>query len=446
MSLAMPGRPTLAGALALLLTAGCAGEPVDLPDDPSPLDPSALTEQDVRVLRQLWPLPAVPPDPTNAVADDPWAQHFGRYLFFEESFSSTGTVSCATCHDPARGWGDDLRVSNTLAPTARHAPTLVNTAYQRWQFWDGRCDSQWCQATHPFEDPAEMGGDRVSMARTVFEDPSMHEAYVDLFGELPPMDDPRFPAHARPVPADPDHPHHQAWLAMAPEDRTAVSRAFVNLAKAIAAYERQIVSRDAPFDDWARALLLGESDGRDLLSPAARRGYKHFIGDGLCITCHAGPTFSNHEFHNVGVGSRDWLDSPDEGRAEGIVRVQEDPFNGAKAFSDDPDFGREKLEYLVITPEQDGQFKTPGLRDVALHPPYNHGGHFDTLEEVVENYIVQSESPQYGHSEELIALITMTEDDIPDLVAFMDALTGAPLPDELLVPPDDPRYDAPVQD
>jgi len=426
------------GLLALL--GGCTDDPLPTADSDAG-DPTALTRQEALLLRQFWPLPAVPPDPTNAVADDPWAQHFGRYLFFEERFSSTGTVSCASCHDPELGWADGLRVSETLAPTPRHAPTIVNASYQRWQFWDGRCDTQWCQASKPFEDPREMGSDRVAVVRVVFEDPRMHEAYVDLFGELPDLDDPRFPEHARPRPGVPEDPLHQAWIDMAPEDRDAIDHAYANLSKAIAAFERQIVSRDSPFDRWAQAVLLGDADGQDAISDQAKIGYKHFVGDGLCMSCHSGPAFSNLDFHNVGLGTRDWLDNAeDTGRVQGILAVRNDRFNGVGPHSDDPEFGAIKLDHLVITPEQQGQFKTPGLRDVTLTAPYQHGGHMDTLEDVIRNYIVQAETPPQGHAEELLALITMTEQDIPAVVAFLQALEGAPLDAELLTPPDDPRY------
>lgn len=434
------GAVRLGGVLALV-TAGCGSDDLAMPTD-APMDDAGLTESDVARLRTFWPLPAVPVDPTNAVADDPWAQHFGQYLFFETSFSSTGTISCASCHDPSRGWADAQRFSNTIAPTGRHAQSILNTAYNRWQFWDGRCDTQWCQAAKPFEDAAEMGGDRVSIVRTVHDDPAMHEAYVDIFGPLPDMDDRRrFPEAARPATGERVDDLDAAWEDMLPEDRREVSRAFTNLAKAIAAFERRLVSRDSDFDRWARAMLLDDSDAdRELLSVEARRGYKHFIGDGLCIGCHTGPTFSNQEFHNVGLGSRPWLTEGDDGRVGGILKVRAEPFNGAGIYSDDPDFGAIKLDYLVITPEQEGQFKTPGLRDLPDTGPYMHGGHLDTLEEVVRNYIVQEEEPPIGHAEELIALITMEESDIPDVVAFLATLQGAPVDEALTRQPDDPRY------
>lgn len=422
-----------------LLAVGCAGGASDDTDGPAD-DPAALNESEIRLLRQFWPLPAVPPDPTNAVADDPWAQHFGRYLFFETRLSTNGEVSCASCHEPTLGWADGLRQSDTLAPTPRHAPTIVNASYQRWQFWDGRCDSQWCQATKPFEDPREMGSDRVAVVRVVYEDPAMREAYEDLFGTLPDLSDPRFPDHARPSHANPDDPLHQAWIAMPPEDRDAIDHAFANLAKAIAAFERQIVSRDSAFDRWAEAMLMGDASGTDLISDEAKIGYKHFVGDGMCMACHSGPTFSNLEFHNVGVGERPWLDPTDTGRVQGILSVREDRFNGIGPHSDDPEFGAIKLDYLVITPEQDGQFKTPGLRDVFHTPPYNHGGQFETVEDVIHNYLDQDETPPQGHAEELLKLITMDEDGIDPLVAFLHTLEGAPIDPELTGPPADPRY------
>ncbi|MFK7927772.1 MAG: cytochrome-c peroxidase [Myxococcota bacterium] len=422
--------------LALPALLGCSGG-----NDDVVLDPAELTLSEVAQLRQHWPLPAVPVDPTNNVGDDPYAQHLGQYLFFDTRFSVDDSVSCATCHDPALGWADGQRLSNTLASTGRHAPSVVNAAYNRWQFWDGRCDSLWCQAAKPFEDPVEMGGNRVRMVRQVVADVRLAEAYVDLFGELPDVSDGgRFPTDARPVPNEPEHPHNVAWRAMLPEDRDAVSVVLANLSKAIAAYERRIVSRDSRFDTFAEAKLMGLDTGSDALEPAARRGLKTFLGRGQCVACHSGPAFSNFEFHNVGLGPRDWLNPEDTGRVEGIVALADEPFSGSGVFSDDPAWAAEKLDFLVITNEQEGQFKTPGLRGVTASAPYFHGGHAETLEDVLQHYVDREEAPGQGHAEELMVLMELDDSDIPDLVAFLRSLDGAPLDATLLEAPLDPRY------
>ena len=116
-----------------------------------------------------------------------------------------------------------------MAVVNRHTPALWNVGYTRWAFWDGRCDSLWCQAIEPFESEAEMGGNRLSMLHSVLADVELSLAYVDVFGALPDASDlERFPAAARPD-ADPEHPLNLAWLAMRPEDRDIVNRFVSNI-------------------------------------------------------------------------------------------------------------------------------------------------------------------------------------------------------------------------
>jgi cytochrome c peroxidase len=426
------------GALLLAWMGACAApEPEETPQ----VDPTVLTRTDVLLLRQLWPLPAPPVDPTNAVADDPVAQHLGRFLFFDPNLSADGSVACSSCHRPDHGWAEPTRVSDTLAPTTLHAPSLVNVAYNRWHFWDGRCDTLWCQAVKPIENPIEMGHDRVSVAKYVAHDEALRAAFVDVFGDMPDLSDPeRFPAPARPIPGDSTRAEHQAWLGMTPEDRALVDGVLARIGKVIAAYESQIVSRDAPFDTFARAVLVdGDPDGAGVYTDAERRGLKLFLGRGQCVACHAGPQFSNGEFHNVGLGPRDWLDPDWRGRVDGILAVRADPFSGRGLYSDDPVAGSLKIDRLAITREQDGQAKTPGLRDIALSPPYFHGGHVDTLEAVVDHYRNQEETPSFGHAEEMLVRVDLDEADVLDLVAFLQTLTGTPLSAELAAPPASPR-------
>jgi cytochrome c peroxidase len=113
----------------------------------------------------MSPLPPLPPNPTNAFADDPRAARLGQRLFFEKRFSRNGEISCATCHDPARAFSDGLPRSQGVAEALRNAPTVLNAAHQRWLFWDGRADSLWAQALSPIENPLEMGSNRVRAAR-----------------------------------------------------------------------------------------------------------------------------------------------------------------------------------------------------------------------------------------------------------------------------------------
>lgn len=396
----------------------------------------SFTDEERAALGALASLDAPPPDPTNAAADDPDAAWLGQALFFDTALSSTGEVSCATCHDPAQGWGDGKPVAETLARGPRHTPSLWNNAWNRWFFWDGRCDSAWCQAIGPIENPGEMGGSRVDAVRHVHGDPALAAAFEAAFGSLPDLSDTaRFPAGARPIPEAPEHPAQVAWAAMADDDRAAIDAAFVDLGKAIAAYERKIQSRDSAFDAFARALVAEDPGAEDLLPVEAQRGAALFVGDGLCHVCHGGPNLSFGEFNNLGLSPQPWLPPDDVGRHRGAQAVVASPFNGVGPFSDDPEHAASKLAFLEANDEMLGQFKTPSLRSVATHPPYFHGGQAEDLEAVVRHYQTPVGTPAHGHREETLLLISLFEQDIPDLVAFLETLDGAPLDASLLGPP-----------
>ena len=186
--------------MILLLALSVACGPGNDGGDSGLEDAKAFTNSEIKRLRKHWPLPALPVDSSNAYAEDPYAQHLGQFLFYDTRFSGdSADVSCASCHDPDLGWGDGKRLSETLVQVNRHAPSLWNAGYLRWAFWDGRCDSLWCQALSPFESEAEMGGNRMAIAHTVLGDAELSAAYLDVFGEQPDFsDEERFPANARP--------------------------------------------------------------------------------------------------------------------------------------------------------------------------------------------------------------------------------------------------------
>jgi len=403
-------------------------------------DTPDFSPRELALVHSLSGLQEVPPDPTNAVADDLDAAHMGQFLFFDTRLSGNGEFSCASCHDPDLGFSDGLPVSEAIAAAGRHAPTLLNTAYNRWYFWDGRCDSLWCQAVFPIEHPAEMGGNRLAVAHLVTEDPDLSVAYASLFGDVPDLSDPvRFPANARPVPTDPDDPHNSAWNGMNEEDQQTSNHIYTNITKTIAAYERLLVRPQTPFDDYALGLETDDRILQQALSPSAKRGLKLFVSDANCHLCHMGPTFSNLEFHNIGLGPRDWLPEEDVGRYSGIERVRATLFNGEGNYSDDPLAGAEKLAFLKAGDENFfGAFKTPSLRNVALTPPYMHGGHFQTLAEVLTYYSDLDETPLWGHREETLVPLDLDEEQIGDLVSFLEHLTSQPLDEALLAAPPSP--------
>lgn len=381
-----------------------------------------------RKLESHSPLPPPPASPTNRFADDPRAAELGQRLFFDPRLSSNGAISCATCHDPELGFADGKQVFEGLGRGERHSPSLWNVAYQRWFFWDGRADSLWAQAVQPLESAIEMGGDRVAAARLIAGDPELRASYEKLFGTLP--DTSGWPEHARPSPEGELDLPGKAWLALEETARRDASRVVANLGKAFEAYERRLVRRDAPFDRY----VAGDPAA---LSPSAERGLILFMGPAGCRSCHGGPAFTDFEFHNIGMPPLGGGKPSDPARYAGVERVLRDPFNARSEFSD----AREgepvvRLDTLVPDPRNYGEYRTPSLRNVALSPPYMHQGQLATLRDVVRFYSTLEGATQVGHhQEQTLRPLNLSDTEIDDLVAFLESLTGAAPPDELLGPP-----------
>jgi cytochrome c peroxidase len=185
---------------------------------------------------------------------------------------------------------------------------------------------------------------------------------------------------------------------MEPAARDAVSRVFANMGKAIAAYERSLHHEFSRLDRYIEQLLGSDLGGPATLTPQEVRGLRLFIGKGDCVSCHNGPLFTDQQFHNTGVPPRD-ANRPDPGRAAATARVRGDELNCLGRYSDaNPDQCQE-LRFLAEGDAQlEGAFKTPGLRGVALRPPYMHAGQFASLEKVVRHY-VGAPRAAVGHSE-----------------------------------------------
>ncbi|MBT8102983.1 MAG: cytochrome-c peroxidase, partial [Gammaproteobacteria bacterium] len=149
-------------------------------------DPPAWTDAEIQVLRSLSleSLPALPPDPSNAVADNPQAAKFGERLFLDPRLSANGSISCATCHQPARQFTDGLAKGQALGTSRRNTPSIVGSAYSPWLYWDGRRDSLWAQALSPLEDPNEHGASRLQVVGFIAEDDEYRAMYETLFGEF----------------------------------------------------------------------------------------------------------------------------------------------------------------------------------------------------------------------------------------------------------------------
>ena len=404
-----------------------------------------FTQAEWARVKTFSPLPSPPPSPTNHFADDDRAAAFGQRMFFEKRFSGpisvvgpgvpgepgeTGKYSCASCHDTGRWYIDTRSQPNSVSYgagqiTKRNSPSMVNIAYYTWGGWGGAQDQFWKQGANAPESK-DLLGDRLGVAHVIFD----HYAadYNTTFGAATGTLDPslgpsgpqpsRVPAHGRPKakPTDPDG----AWEGMTDADRLHVNTIMANLGKAFEAYERRLVSGESPFD----AYVAGDTSA---ISASAKRGLKLFIGKAGCESCHQGPTFTDQKFHNTAIAQP----GNDLGQFEDVSRLFNE-FNGAGRFSDDPVAGAEKLAGIVQDESMKGRFRTKSLRQIAETGPYFHDGSVASLDEVIRHYNKGGASVGYpGTKDELLVPLNLTEGELADIVAFLQSLTGQPVPQEL---------------
>jgi cytochrome c peroxidase len=280
------------------------------------------------------------------------------------------------------------------------------------------------------ESAVEHGGTRTQYAHLI--DEFYRDEYESIFGPLPDFSDPeRFPASAGPV----DNPAARAaWDGMTQADRDAVTQVYVNMGKAIAAYERLIQPAPSRFDQYVEALLNNDKQAMQAALTADEvAGLRLFIGKAQCISCHNGPLFTNNEFHNTGVPAAQGLPA-DNGRASGVVKVLNDEFNCLSTWSDAGEKDCAELRFVTAKGAQlEGAFKTPTLRNVAETGPYMHAGQFATLAEVIQHYRIAPRAP-VGHSE--LKMIPLSPIEMSQLVAFLRTLSGGvTAPPELLQAP-----------
>jgi len=372
------------------------------------------TKAQVDELRSLSlaELEPIPRDPTNLVADDPRAVDLGRRLFFDTRLSSNGQVACSTCHQPERGFQDGAARATGVGSTTRRAMPLAGMARSPFLFWDGRKDSLWAQALGPLESPVEHGGTRAQYAKMVAA--SYASDYEQIFGGLPDLSS--VPSSATPA-ADRDAA--LAWSALSARQRDDVTRVFVNIGKAIAAWERRIEFGRSRFDRYAQAVSSGQREP-GILTDDEIAGLRLFIGRGNCTQCHNGPLFTSNEFHNTGVPPRPEL-APDRGRLSGATAVVRDEFNCWSRWSD----AREQCSELefIVTGEHtlDGAYKVPSLRNVAERAPYMDAGQFATLAAVLDHYN-RAPAAATGHSD--VHPLGLGPVELRQLEAFLRTLSG----------------------
>jgi len=317
----------------------------------------------------------------------------GEKLFNDKRFSTTGEVNCATCHDEKKVFTDSpLKVSEGIQKLTgtRNAPTVVNSVYFEKLFWDGRSPDLEDQALHPFTNPVEMG----------LED---HQPILDL------------------VRSDPEYV--EAFKRVFNKSGSAITMKEVT--QAIAAFERTKISGNSPFDRWYYG---GE---KNALTEAQKRGFDIFINQGRCVSCHVieqtQALFIDNRFHNVGVGINEIQnDVPDLAgqyiRAE-VTASEVD----VKVLTDkrSSELGRFAVTHLF---DDLGAFKTSTLRNIALTAPYMHDGSLETLRDVVVHYnnggVTNEGDPVNDFLSGGIRPLNLTDEQIDDLVAFMEALTS----------------------
>ena len=432
----------IAGSVGLL--AGCTGQCGDKSCE--------FSQSEWTLLQSFSPLPDPALDPTNHLTQPDKADQaaaLGQKLFFETRYSGalkvastlgavgdTGKVACVSCHTSTEFFVDTRSVPNNLSVgvtwTTRNAPVLVNVVYYKWHGWAGKQDSLWQQAGLSPETGSNTAGDRCGYAHMLWT--YYHDEYNALFPEtpLPEALDPasaeaaRFPAKCKPKAnaAAADGP----WEKMTADDRFAVLQVMANQGKAVATYESRLLSRNAPFDRF----VAGEDDA---ISADAKQGLRLFVGKAACTDCHNGPFFTDQKFHNLGV-PQTGPNAPatDQGHFEDVAELLKHPLNSMSPYSDAP------VGWLDGLQPQDsdlGKFRTATLRCIAETAPYMHDGAFATLHDVIDFYNRGGGDTGLfaGEKDARMAPLLLSEREIEQLVAFLQTLTGEPVPPALTVNP-----------
>ncbi|MDY6944370.1 MAG: cytochrome c peroxidase [Pseudomonadota bacterium] len=343
------------------------------------------------VLAQPLGLPPVPIPADNPQTPEKIA--LGDKLFNDKRFSSTGDVACSKCHDPAKAFTDGPLVTsegiNKLTGT-RNSPTVINAAYFKLFFWDGRSIDMEDQAQHPMVNPVEMG--------LVNHDPVL-----------------------KIVRTDPDYVARFKKVFSKQGEQVTMKE----VQQAIASFERTIIAGDSPFDRWYYG------GDQKAVNEQVKRGFNVFLTKGRCVSCHAMEQdyalFTDNRFHNIGVGVN---------RIQNEIPQFAPAFLTAKAAGTDVDKAVltnpkvSELGRFAVTESLDeiGAFKTSTLRNVAVTAPFMHDGSLATLRDVVEHYNNGGVTPKGAPVNDFLSggirPLNLSEEEISDLVAFMEALTS----------------------
>lgn len=302
------------------------------------------TQPDIQKLKAEYVRPAFIPSPESNKITTAKVE-LGHKLYFDPRLSKNGAMSCATCHNPALGWEDGLStgLGHKGNKLGRHSPTILNLAWASSLFWDGRAANLEEQAKGPMLADAEMG----MTEQLVLDKVKNIKGYQELFAKA-------FPG----------------------EKITLNS-----VAKAIASFERTIISGEARFDKW----IKGDEKA---LTKSEKNGFRLYNTKAQCATCHAGWRFTDDGFHDIG------LKSEDLGRGK-IIK------------------GVEVLKHA---------FKTPTLRNIDQRAPFMHDGSIKTLDEVIRHYengFVKRKSLSWAMKE-----FSLTDQERSDLLAFLKTLSS----------------------
>ena len=282
----------------------------------------------------LEPFKSVPQAASNPLT--PEKIDLGRLLFFDRRLSGDGTMSCATCHIPEMGFADGQAIGLNYPTTRnwRNTPTLLNVVFYRFLFHDGRVGSLEDQALFPIMSAFEMNQNLDFVEEEIRSVPEYVARFEKVYG-------------------DPD----------VTRDRMAL---------ALAAYQRTLLSKNAPIDRF----LKGE---KEALSPEAREGFAIFTGKGNCAKCHFGAALIDNEFHALHVPESPEFDRDPRVAATRRFVAKVSHYEDFRNLAEDP--GR----YLVTKDQRDWKaFRTPTLREVSRTAPYMHNGVFATLREVID--------------------------------------------------------------